>query len=101
MKLSILSALALAVTLSGTAFAADEPQTPTRQPEAKQQPQNQPETGQSDQSQAGQSGQPQTGQSSQEGSTQDRDYQAELKKCADASDRQKCVDGVKKKFGQM
>jgi hypothetical protein len=93
MKLSILSALAFVVTLSGTAFAADEPQTPTRQPEAKQQPQNQPETGQS--------GQPQTGQSSQDGSTQDRDYQAELKKCDDASDRQKCVDGVKKKFGQM
>ena len=93
MKLSILSALAFVIALSGTAFAADEPQTPTRQPEAKQQPQNQPETGQS--------GQPQTGQSSQDGSTQDRDYQAELKKCDDASDRQECVDGVKKKFGQM
>jgi opacity protein-like surface antigen len=101
MKLSILSAVAFALTLSGTAFAADQPQPPSHQPEAKQQPQQQPQTGQSGQSQTGQSGQPQTGRSDQPGSTQDQEYQAELKKCADATDMQKCVDRVKKQFGQM
>lgn len=79
--LSTLSAVALALTLTGAAFAADDPPK-TDQPGAQQQ-QNQPGTS--------------TGDASQK----ERDYQAELKKCDTASDKQKCVDAAKKKFGQM
>ena len=117
MKSSIASALAFALLLSGFAFAQDKSQTPNSPPETRQEPSNQPETtqsgqpqtvqpgqpqpGQSTQPQTGQAGQPLPGQSGQDGSTQDQAYQAELKRCSNASDRKKCVDEVNKKFGQM
>ena len=81
-----LTAGALALTLNGFAFAADEAQ-PGQQPGA-QQPGAQ-------QGQNGQQGDP---------AQRLQEYQAALKKCdaiSGAPEKQKCIDAVKKRHGQM
>ena len=84
MKLPMLSAIALAVTLSGAVFAAEEQQSPARPAPTQQQDQ------------------PGTSQSDRDGPSQkNRNYQAELKKCDSSSDKERCVDWVKRKFGQI
>ncbi|MBX9965377.1 MAG: hypothetical protein K2Y35_20140 [Burkholderiales bacterium] len=80
MKLiTIISASALGLALCGGAYA------------------------QSDQNQGTQSQQPPAaGQQNPAGDSQrDKDYQAELRKCDSATDRQKCIDAARKKFNQM
>ena len=84
MKLLKLSALALALTSGAAAFAADYPQSPARPAPTQQQDQ------------------PGTSQSDRDGPSQkNRGYQAELKKCDSSSDKERCVDWVKRKFGQI
>jgi hypothetical protein len=77
-----LTAAALALALSGFAYAADEPQPGTQgQPKAEQ-------------SQPGQSG---------DAAKREQDYMAALKRCESlsTSDKQKCVEAAKKKYGEM
>lgn len=83
----ILGATALALTLSGAAFAAEQ----TRQNPAG----NLPEAVK-DGSDTGVNTRDRGGDAQRE-----RDYQAELKKCDDASDKAKCQDAAKKKLNQM
>jgi len=77
-----LSAGALVFALSGFAVAADEPQ-----PGAQSQPK-------AEQSQPGQSG---------DSAKREQEYMAALKRCESlsASDKQKCVEAAKKKYGEM
>ena len=78
--LTMLGAGALAFSIGGIASAADNTNQQT-QPQAQQAPQGQP------------------------GSAEQREqeYLAALKKCdaGAAADKQKCIDAVKKKHGQM
>jgi hypothetical protein len=87
---SMLCAMAFTLGVSGAALAADQPQSP---PQATMTPQpTQPATPQ----------QNQPTQSDQDGSARrDRDYQAALKQCDNSTDRERCVDAVRRKFGQM
>lgn len=77
-----LTAGALALALSGFACAADEPQ-----PGAQTQPR-------AEQNQPGQSG---------DTAKREQEYQTALKRCESlsASDKQKCIDAAKKKYGEM
>lgn len=87
MKLiSILGASALAFGLCGAAYAQNE-QNPNTQNQ--QTPQTQ------------QQGTPSQDGGAGDAAKRDRDYQAEVKKCDGASDKQKCLDAAKKKFNQM
>lgn len=83
----ILGASALALTLSGAAFAAE--QTP-------RDPAGNPSEAVKDGSDTGVNTRDRGGDAQRE-----RDYQAELKKCDNASDKAKCQDAAKKKFNQM
>ena len=87
---SMLCGMALTLCLSGSAFAADPTQSPT-QPTMTPQP-SQPATPQE--------GRPDNSQSGQD-ARKDRDYQAALKQCDNSTDPERCVDAVKRKFGQM
>jgi len=60
-----------------------------------------PQPGKSTQPQTGQAGQPLPGPVRSRWLDSGQAYQAELKRCSNASDRKKCVDEVNKKFGQM
>jgi hypothetical protein len=84
MKLPMLSAVALAFTLSGAVFAAEDPQSPARPAPTRQD--DQPGTSQSDRDALSQ---------------KNRDYQSALKQCDSSTDRERCVDAVKRKFGQI
>ena len=89
MKLAaILSASAIGLALGGNVFAQDtqqsnQPQTQTPST------QNQPGAGDA------------TGKDGSAGGQRDRDYQAEVKKCDNATDKQKCLDAAKKSRGNM
>jgi len=78
-----LSAAALAFALSGFACAADEPQSGA---------QGQPRADQS-----------QPAQSSDTTSKREQEYMTALKRCESlsASDKQKCIEAAKKKYGEM
>lgn len=82
----IISASALALTLGGAAFAAE--QTPTD-------PANPPQVVQDG------GGDVKTRDRRGDDGQRERDYQAELKKCDSATDKAKCQDAAKKKFNQM
>lgn len=90
MKLAaIVSATAIGLALGGNVLAQD-----TNQPSSKQQTQspstqNQPGAGDA------------TGKDGTAGGKSDKDYQAEVKKCDNASDKQKCLDEAKKSRGNM
>jgi hypothetical protein len=75
-----LTAGALALALSGFAYAADEPQ-PQGQPRAEQTQPGQPS----------------------DTAKREQEYQIALKRCESLSapDKQKCVDAAKKKYGEM
>jgi hypothetical protein len=80
--LATLAAGALALSLQGFALAADDAQTGAQQPGA------------------------QEGQTGQQGDPAQRmqEYQAALKKCdaiSGAPEKQKCIEAVKKRHGQM
>ncbi len=92
MKLSMLCAMAFTLGLSGAALAADQPQSPT-QPTMTPQP-SQPATPQQSRPGNSQSGQDQSART-------DRDYQAALEQCDNSTDRERCVDAVKRQFGRM
>jgi len=80
--IGVLTAGALAFALSGLAYAADEPQPATQgQPRAEQ-------------SQPGQSG---------DTTKREQEYLTALKRCESlsASDKQKCIEAAKKKYGEM
>ena len=88
---SMLCAMAFTLGVSAAALAADQPQSP--QPTMTPQP-AQPATPQPQQSQPT--------QSDQDGAARrDRDYQAALKQCNNSTDPERCVDAIKRKFGQM
>lgn len=77
-----ITAGALALALSGLAYAADEPQPATQaQPRAEQ------------------------GQPAQSGDTakREQEYLTALKRCEPLSgaDKQKCIDAAKKRYGEM
>lgn len=75
---STIAAVALALSLSGFAFAADEPPA-GGQPSAQQ------------------------GQGGGDATQREQEYLAALKKCDPlaGAEKQKCVDAAKKKYGQM
>lgn len=84
----ILGASALALALSGAAFAAEQSQqNPAGTP-----PQAVQDGGASDVNARDRKG---------DDAQRERDYQAELKKCDGAADKAKCQDAAKKKFNQM
>jgi hypothetical protein len=83
--MSIIAASALALSLSGAAFAADDPAYPKAQD---------------------QTGAPKTqdqGATPAEQSKQDQEYLVALKKCQDLQDatKQKCIDQAKQKYNRM
>ena len=91
MKLAaIVSATALGLALGGNVFAEDTKDT--NQPQG-QSPSTQTQTPPA----AGDA----TGKDGSAGTKSDRDYQAEVKKCDSASDKQKCLDSAKKSRGNM
>ncbi len=93
MKLiSIISASALAIAMSGAAFAADKQ-------DSTQNPANQP--GASDTVKDGGATGDVTTRDRGGDAQKDQDYQAELKKCDSASNKQQCQDAAKKKHDQM
>jgi len=83
----ILGAAALALTLSGAAFAAEQSQ---------QNPAGTPPEAVKDGSDSDVNARDRGGDAQRE-----RDYQAELKKCDSATDKAKCQDAARKKFNQM
>jgi hypothetical protein len=84
----ILGASALALALSGAAFAAEQSQ---------QNPAGAPPQAVQDGSGGDVNSRDRGGNDVQ----RERDYQAELKKCDGAADKAKCQDAAKKKFNQM
>jgi len=87
---SILAAGALAVSLSGMAFAADE------------KTQNQPSTPKAQDQTGAPRTQDQTGAPADQ-SKQDQEYLVALKKCEGMQDaaKQKCIDQAKQKYNRM
>jgi hypothetical protein len=80
--IGMLTAGALALSLSGFAYAADEPQPGTQgQPRA-------------DQTQPGQSG---------DSAKREQEYLTALKRCESlgGADKQKCIEAAKKKYSEM
>ncbi len=90
MKLAaIVSATALGLALGANVLAEDTNQQ-SSQPQG-QSPSTQKQTGAGDA----------TGKDGGAGGQRDRDYQAEVKKCDNATDKQKCLDAAKKSHGNM
>ena len=85
MKLPMLSAIALAIHVEWCRVRSGRTRNRRRAPAPTQQ-HDQPGTSQSDRDALSQ---------------KNRDYQSALKQCDSSTDRERCVDAVKRKFGQI
>ena len=84
----VIDEFGLGLALAGNVFAQDTQQSNKPQTQAPS-TQNQPGAGDA------------KGKEGSAGSQRDRDYQAEVKKCDNATDKQKCLDAAKKSQGNM
>lgn len=89
--ISILGASALGLALCGSAFAADTPGAGTQPGTNTQQPVQD----------GGAAGDVNARDRGGDDTQRERDYQAELKKCDNVADKQKCLDAARKKYNQM